>query len=81
MHILVYIRPDVIVSLRTGFDIHQMFHPVKGKAGKRFSTIKKKKIYAHRGKGRKKPETREKKCQSLQTHNANIVCLEYRRVL
>lgn len=40
-----YIRPDVIVSFLTGFDIHQMFRPVKGKAGKRFSTIKKKYIH------------------------------------
>lgn len=73
-----YIRTDVIVSFRTGFDIHQMFRPVKGKAGKRFSTIKKKKrAYTHIREGRKRPETREKKCQSLQTHNANIVCLEY----
>lgn len=61
MHILVYIRADVIVSFRTGFDIHQMLRPVKGKAGKRFSTIKKKKrekarAHTHtrtRGKGKK----------------------------
>lgn len=34
-----YILPDVIVSFHTGFDIHQMLRLVKGKAGKRFSTI------------------------------------------
>lgn len=59
--------------------------PCQRQSGKTFFYNKKKKkkmkksalTHTHTMVG-KEPETREKKCQSLQTHNANIVCLEYR---
>lgn len=54
-----YMRPDVIVSFLTGFDIHQIFRPVKGNAGKRFSTIKKKKKNSGKDRGKDRRHTRK----------------------
>lgn len=62
--VLSYIRPDVIVSFHTGFDIHQTFCPVKKKEEKRFSTIKKKLHIIHcrvRDKGGIKDRRHEKR--------------------